>query len=266
MQTLELHFSSRGEGPPLLLLHGLYGSGNNWLSHARWLEKDFRVILPDLRNHGRSPHAEPMDYPAMAADIGALLDRLDIEQALILGHSMGGKTAMTLALQAPGRVRALIAADIAPVTYRQSHGHDDILDALRALPLTALESRAAADRALAERIESSMVRQFLLTNLERGDDGYRWRIPLDTLTAAMPAIRGFPELSGRYEGPTLFIHGAASDYLTEDALPAVRRYFPQAQVETLAETGHWLHVERPEAFAEALRRFLSPFRNAASPG
>lgn len=252
---LELNHGVLGEGPPLLVLHGLYGSGVNWTSHAKWLAEHYRVILPDLRNHGRSPHDPDMSYPAMAGDLAALLDRLGVADALVLGHSMGGKAAMTLALTYPERVRALVAADIAPVSYR--HDHAEIIQALRALPLEALAGRDDADQALAPKIASPMVRQFLLTNLQKRSDGYAWRIPLDILADQLPLIEGFPELPGHYDGPTLFLHGGSSDYLTPAHHGIIRHYFPKAQIEAVAGAGHWLHVEAPQAFAAALQAFLA---------
>lgn len=253
--AVELSYTRQGEGPPLLILHGLYGSGSNWGSHAKWLAERYEVILPDLRNHGSSPHHPDMSYPAQAADLLALLDRLELPQALVLGHSMGGKAAMTLALTTPERVQALIVADIAPVSYRQ-HGHDRLIAALRGLDLTQVNSRSEADAALRGQIDSPMVRQFLLTNLRRDPDGYCWRLPLDILADQLPLIEGFPELEGQYPGPSLFLHGAASDYVSADAEPAIERYFPAAELVAVPEAGHWLHVEQPERFAQSLRAFL----------
>lgn len=258
---VDLYCSRQGDGPPLLILHGLYGSGANWNSHAKWLSQDFSVVLVDLRNHGRSPHAPDTSYEAMAADLAALLDRLELEQAVVLGHSMGGKAAMTLALTWPERVRALIVADIAPLRYDSDQGgHDNILRSLRGLDLASIDSRSAADEALAANISTPMVRQFLLTNLQGSPDGYRWRIPLDTLYQGLPSLQGFPELAGRYDGPTLILHGGDSDYVKPEAEPVFRRYFPAAQIAEVPGAGHWLHVEKPDAFAEKLREFLVPFK------
>lgn len=254
-EALELHYTVQGEGPPLLILHGLYGSGSNWARHAGRLAERYRVLLPDLRNHGRSPHHPDMSYPAMAGDLRRLLDREGLETALVLGHSMGGKVAMTLALTSPERVAALVAADIAPVDYG-NHGHAELIAALRALPLAELESRQAADRALAAAVPSAMVRQFLLTNLQRRDGGFQWRIPLTILADQLPLIEGFPSLAARYPGPTLFLHGADSDYVSAAHEPTIRGLFPAARLEALPAAGHWLHVERPEAFAERLEAFL----------
>ena len=253
-EALDLHYSSLGEGEPLLVLHGLYGSGNNWNSQAKALAERYRVILPDLRNHGRSPQHPDMSYPAMAADLERLLDTLELDSALVLGHSMGGKAAMLLALTRPERVRTLIAADIAPVAYR--HDHREIIDSLLSLDLFRVASRAAADQALAADIRSPMVRQFLLTNLVREGDRYAWRIPLGVLSDQLPLIEGFPPVEGVYQGPALFVHGAASDYVSTESVPVIRRHFPKAEIVPIADAGHWLHVEQPQAFAKALEAFL----------
>lgn len=255
-QTPLLHFSRQGQGQPLLILHGLFGSGSNWGSHAKWLAQQFDVILPDLRNHGRSFHAPDMTYPVMANDVQQLLDALELESVVLVGHSMGGKTAMTLALQAPQRVRALVVADIAPVAY-QHNSNRPLITAMQQLDLSQVHSRADASNALAEAIPSLPVRQFLLTNLQREADGYRWRIPLDTLAAQLATLEDFPDFTARYEQPTLFLYGEASDYVTPAAREPILRYFPQARLRGIPDAGHWLHAEQAEAFAAALREFLS---------
>lgn len=253
--TVELNYTSQGQGSDMVILHGLYGSGTNWSRHARWLAQRYRVLLPDLRNHGRSPHAPDMSYPALAHDVLALLDREGIDRALVLGHSMGGKTAMTLALQHPERVRALVVADIAPVDYGR-HGHSEIIAALQGLALDELSSRQQADAALAAAIPNAMVRQFLLTNLQRQQDRFQWRIPLATLAAQLPQLGSFPELSAPYLGPTLFLYGARSDYVRAEHHERIMQLFPQAQIERIDNAGHWLHVEQPQAFAARLDEFL----------
>lgn len=251
-----LHYSRQGQGQPLVILHGLFGSGSNWGSHAKWLAERYDVILPDLRNHGRSFHAPDMAFPTMAGDVLRLLDALELESVLLLGHSMGGKTAMTLALQAPQRVRALVVADIAPIPYRRGNGHRPLIAAMRQLDLSQVRSRTDASNALADAIPSPSVRQFLLTNLQRGAAGYYWRIPLDILADQLEAIEDFPDFPGTFTQPTLFLYGEASDYVTADAQDAIRRYFPNARLHGIAGAGHWLHAEQPQAFASALGDFL----------
>ncbi len=256
-EPVQLSLTTRGEGPPLLLLHGLYGSSGNLNRFTRRFARGYRVLAPDLRNHGRSPHRPGMDYPTLAADVEVLLDREGIGQVAVLGHSMGGKVAMTLALSRPERVAALIAADIAPVTYQ--HGHRTLIAALQEVDVAGAGSRREVDAALSASIASPAVRQFLLTNLLPADGGgYRWRIPLQLLAEAVPDIQGFPELPGIYPGPALFLYGTASDYF-DPALhqEAVAASFPAAEYAALEGAGHWLHAEQPQAFGDAVERFLA---------
>ncbi|MBA1146795.1 alpha/beta fold hydrolase [Ectothiorhodospiraceae bacterium WFHF3C12] len=261
-RPVELEYQTRGDGEPLILLHGLYGSGQNWGRHARRLAERYRVVTPDLRNHGGSPHVSEMTYRAMAADVLALMDRLEIDRATLVGHSMGGKAAMATALEAPERVRRFCAADIAPVAY--SHGHDRIIEALQAVDTTSLSSRQDADDALADRIEEGMVRQFLLTNLERGEGGYRWRIPLDILAGALADIEGWPEYQNTFDGPALFLYGGQSDYMDASGKKAARAHFPAARLACIKSAGHWLHVEAADTFAEILDTWLARETPAAS--
>lgn len=254
-ESLPLHLAEAGEGPALIVLHGLYGAGNNWGRHVRRWQTRWRVLTPDLRNHGRSPHDPVMTYPAMAGDVLRLLDEHNLEHAAVLGHSMGGKTAMALALTHPDRVRALVVADIAPVIYRD-RDHDDIIAAMQAVDLDAIGSRKDAEPALARAVETPAVRQFLLTNLERKEGRWRWRLPLQTLRSALPDIQGFPDLPGRYPGPALFVHGARSNYVDAAAREAIPERFPQAEIRTIADAGHFLHVEQADAFSEAVSGFL----------
>lgn len=256
---LELAFSESGEGPPLILLHGLYGSGTNWRGIARHFESDYRVLLPDLRGHGQSPAHPDMDYRRMADDVVALMDRAGLEQARVVGHSMGGKVAMTLALCHPARVERLGVVDIAPIAYDHGAEHGGIIAALQQLDTDHLSSRAEADAALAPAIPSTLVRQFLLTNLQRQGDGWSWRIPLDILADQLPVIQGWPlSTEPQWDGPALFIHGEASGYVDATGRERIRRHFPHAQIKGLPGVGHWVHAEAPTAFIEHLDPFLNP--------
>ena len=252
---VELEYRDTGSGPGVLLLHGLFGSANNWSRHARELAATHRVITPDLRNHGRSPHAAGMDYRELADDVLALLPRLGLESVALVGHSLGGKVAMTCALQAPESVRRLMVVDIAPRRYpaRQS----EVFSALQSLELQSLQDRADADRRLAPRITEPEVRAFLLTNLVQGADGYGWRMNLAELAAHAETIEGFPRFDAPYPGPVLFVRGSDSDYLDpDDDGDPIAALFPSARIETIDGAGHWVHAERPEAFAERLRAFV----------
>ncbi len=256
--SIKLHyreFGAENGGPPLLLLHGLLGSLVNWQTIARRLAQHHRVVVPDLRNHGRSPHHPDVSYQAMAGDVVALLDELEIPSVVPVGHSMGGKTAMWLALEQPGRVEKLVVVDIAPVTYPGRLGA--LMDALLELPLDRIERRAEADEWLKRRIPERAVRDYLLQNLVRTGEGWRWRTNLRALRDGLDLIRGFPEVPGgvHYPGPALFVHGSRSDYVKPEYLPRMELLFPRMERVAL-EAGHWVYAEQPEAFLSVLEQFL----------
>lgn len=249
------YLDTGGDGTPLVVIHGLLGSADNWRSHVKKWQAERRVIAVDLRNHGRSPHAPGMAYADQAADVLALLDRLDVPRAHLLGHSMGGKVAISMARLAPARVASLIVADIAPQAY--GHGHDAIFAALRRVEAGQPGNRAEADALLAEHVPERATRLFLATNLERGDAGQlRLRIGLDEIEADYEAIRGVPDGEGAFEGPTLVVRGGRSSYVTDAMLPALREVLPRAELETL-DAGHWLHAERPDDFQAVVNAFLA---------
>lgn len=256
--AVDLAFESLGDGPPLIVLHGLFGSGTNWRTVARRLSRHRRVLLVDLRNHGRSPHAPDMRYPTLAGDVESLLDRLEIDAVDVVGHSMGGKTAMCLALRSPARVSRLCVVDIAPAA--SGHDHDGPIGALRALPLEQVTRRADADALLRDAVPEAGLRAFLLQNLEAGPSGYRWRIDLAAIEAALPDLVAWPEPApgSVYRGPCLFVRGARSDYVTDADVPGIRRLFPAARVHTVDGAGHWVHAESPDAFLAAVEPFLGP--------
>jgi len=243
----------------LVILHGLFGSGRNWSAIAKRLARaGWAVVTPDLRNHGSSPWDGVMTYPVMADDLRVLLDEESPERpAVVVGHSMGGKAAMRLALETPERVRALVAVDVAPVAYRHDLG--DLAQAMRDLPLTGVRRRAEADARLAEVVSDAPVRAFLLQNLELPDDAPpRWRPNLDALLDGMGDITGWPNPppEARYEGPTLMLLGGASDYVRPSHTKAIMALFPNARLEAVPEAGHWVHAEQPEPFLKALGGFL----------
>ncbi len=248
------HLDTDGEGIPLVVVHGLFGSADNWRSHVKAWQASRRVIAVDLRNHGRSPHAEGMGYDAMAEDLIALLDRLEIPRTHLLGHSMGGKVVMSLARLAPERVASLIVADIAPQAY--GHDHDTVFAGLRHLEAGQPANRREADDLLGEYVKERAVRLFLATNLERAEaGGLRLRLGLDEIQSDYETIMGPPAGEGSYEGPSLVLRGARSHYVTDEMLPALRAVLPRAEVVTL-DAGHWLHAEQPEAFRDAVDAFL----------
>lgn len=252
-----LHHSRVGQGDPLVILHGLFGSGKNWQSLARRFGERFEVICVDLRNHGQSFHADAMNYPAMTGDVIDLLDSLGLPRVDILGHSMGGKVAMMLAATRPQRVERLVVADIAPVTY--DHRHDDLINPMLSLSLETLESREQADRLLAPAIAQLPLRAFLLKNLVREDGAWRWRVNWRVIQRDLDRLTGFSGLADDWtvERPTLFIRGGSSTYVGDAEIDAIRRHFPAARIETLDGAGHWLHAEQPQSFLQHVLDFLA---------
>lgn len=252
---MELHARVAGDGPPLVLLHGLFGSNENLGAVARALSGRFTIYGFDLRNHGRSPHGRRMDYATLAADVRETMDAHALDHAAVLGHSLGGKTAMELALSSPERVDRLVIVDIAPVAYDRRHDRE--LEAMCALDVEGLGSRGEADGALKPHVPNPAIRQFLLKNLVRGREGFEWRIPLDTIRAAYPEIAAAPAAAGPYEGPALFVRGGNSDYVPDDAEPLIRERFPNAQIETVPGAAHWVHIDATGPFLERLHIFLT---------
>ena len=240
---------------PLVIAHGLYGSGHNWGVIARRLADIRDALAVDMRNHGASPWTATHSYPELAADLAAVIAGLGGRTDL-LGHSMGGKAAMQLALTHPEMVRRLVVADIAPVAY----GHDQTrhIQAMRSLDLTGLHSRSEADRRLASVVEDAGLRAFFLQSLDmKAEGGPRWRLNFDVLEAEMAKVVGWPGTAGVFEGPTLFLTGAESHYVRPDYREAIRAQFPKARFAKLPGAGHWLHAEKPREFEEAVRVFLT---------
>jgi pimeloyl-ACP methyl ester carboxylesterase len=254
-----LHATEHGAGTPILLLHGLYGAAQNLGMIARALP-DYRVIALDARNHGASPHAPQMDYDTLARDVADSLDALGVAQAALIGHSMGGKTAMMVSLMMPARVRALVVLDIAPLVYDHAETRAELIDAMAALKLTPGLTRQQANADLAEAIPDAALRSFLLNNLRLSHaDMPTWRLDLAAIRAALPTLTGWvdPVPLTPYAGPSLFLRGANSAYVPPDATGAIHRRFPGAVIETIANAGHWLHAEQPAAVNQALRSFLA---------
>jgi esterase len=240
---------------PLVIAHGLYGSGRNWGVIARRLADVRDVVAVDMRNHGASGWTESHSYPELAEDLAKVIASLGGKVDL-LGHSMGGKAAMQLALTHPGLLRRLVVADIAPVAY----GHDQTqhIKAMRSLDLTGLHTRGEADRRLASVVEDAGLRAFFLQSLDmKAEGGPRWRLNFDVLEAEMAKIVGWPDTPGVFDGPTLFLTGAESHYVRPEYRETIRAQFPKARFAKLPGAGHWLHAEKPREFEEAVRVFLT---------
>lgn len=252
---VELFARVRGEtGPWLVMLHGLFGSADNLGGLVRVLEKDFRILLIDLRNHGRSPHSSSMTYLEMAADVFAAMDKEGIENAFVFGHSMGGKVAMTMALLDCTRIQKLIVGDIAPVAYG-SH-HDRIIEGMQAVANAAPQSRSEAQSVLKPYVEEDGVLSFLMTNWRRQTNGqWGWRVNLDAIAGRYGDIAAGME-SGQYGKEVLFLRGENSDYIQTSHQEQILKLFPAATVKTIGGTGHWLHAEKPDLVARTMKRFL----------
>jgi esterase len=246
-----------GEGPPVVLLHGLFGAARNFGAVQRALAPGYRVIALDMRNHGDSPHAADMRYPTQAADARETLRALGIEKAAVIGHSMGGKAAMAMALQWPDDVARLLISDIAPVSY--GHGNSAIAEAMAAIPLRASLTRQEADLALGSAVPRPDVRAFLLQNLRLGASPY-WRIGLAEIAAAVPDLEGWTDLPGIYSGPTVFVTGANSDYVLAEHRPIIRAQFPTARFVAVKQAGHWVHADNPGGFLSVVEAFLHDWR------
>lgn len=251
---MQLNYLERGEGDPIILIHGLFGSAANLGMVARGLAPHFRVYSLDVRNHGKSPHSDRMNYPLMAGDVVQFMDEHGIESCPIMGHSMGGKIAMQVALDHPQRVSKLVVADVAPVNYPPHH--QDTLAGLEAVEQAIITSRAMADEILSQWIDEPGVRAFLLKSLQRDESGeYHWQLNRQAIAANYEALGAASE--GRpYPGPTMFIKGGDSDYIQPSHREVVMRLFPAAQLKEIEGAGHWLHAEKPALFNQLLLRFL----------
>lgn len=251
---MKLNFDQVGSGESLIILHGLFGSANNFRSLAKKYGEHYAVYCLDLRNHGLSPHDDDVSFDAMAADIIEFMDSQSIENTILMGHSLGGKVAMHLALNYPHRVSKLIAGDIAPVEY--PHHHDGIFEGLNEVTRRNPASRKQAGVILEDYVEMPEVRLFLLTNLSRTEDGtLAWRLNVSGLE------HGYADLAAKpygppYSGPSLFIRGSLSDYVKQEHFSAIYELFPAAEITTLAGTGHWLHAEKPKEYIEITLEFL----------
>lgn len=251
-----LHSQILGPGSPLLILHGFLGMSDNWKSlGAQYAEAGFEVHLIDQRNHGRSFHTEEFDYHLLAGDLVHYIAHHQLEKAIVMGHSMGGKTAMQLACNCPDLVEKLIVADIAPKYYPPHH--HDILNGLNALSQHGLKSRNEADQQLSRYIPQMGVRQFLLKNLYwKSKDQLDFRFNLPVLSTKMEAMGANIGARDIFNGPTLFLKGENSDYISPEDLPEIKRHFPLATIDSIAKAGHWLHAENPKQFFEKTLAFI----------
>ncbi len=254
--SVRLAFSEHGEGPPLVIMHGLFGSARNWRTIAEHLADSHHVYAVDLRNHGESGHADSMSFSEMIDDLREFLDAEGLERPAMIGHSVGGKVAMLFALLYGQHLDRLVVVDIAPFAY--AHTYLPQVEAMRGLDTASVSSRADADERLARSILDAPLRTFLLQNLVSRDGGYAWRINLRAIADDMEKLTGFPDATGlEYGGPSLFVSGAESDYVRPGYHDKIRALFPNAEFVAIADAGHRVHAEQPETFLDSVRRFLA---------
>lgn len=254
-----LHTAERGEsGSRVVFLHGLFGQGRNWTTIAKDLAEDHRVLLVDLPHHGRSPWSDRFDYLEVVEQVAALLSADD--PVALVGHSMGGKVAMLLALTRPELVERLVVADMSPVEYPTARDFLVYTSAIKGIDLDAVERREDADRLLEPQVPSPTIRAFLLQNLRREGDGWRWAMNVDVLDRDLAVVGGWPaeRLAGvpPYDGPVLWLGGERSGYVDDEHADDMRRWFPRYRKVVIKGAGHWLHSERPDVFVSVLRQFL----------
>lgn len=254
---MELNYRSFGEGYPVIILHGLFGSLDNWQTFAKKLAVNFQVYILDQRNHGRSPHAQDFNYEVLAEDLQLFMQDRWIYEAHIIGHSLGGKTAMQFALQYPDYVNRLLILDIAPRAY--SAGHQAIFDALLSVDTSRIGSRKLIDDYLKEKIKEHGVRQFLLKNLKRTKAGeFEWKMNLPVLYRNYPQILEALESEEAFEKPVLFVRGGRSNYIKNEDLSLIKTFFPQAELASIESAGHWIHADAPEELLKLVNAFLNP--------
>lgn len=237
---------------PVVVLHGLFGSSDNWMTQARLMSVDRVVHTLDLRNHGLSPHAAAFDYDVMASDVMAFIRKLPAGKAILVGHSMGGKVAMQVAVSEPALVHKLVVVDMVPKAYPPHH--DRLVEGLRTMPLDQLTSRQDADNRLAAYVPDPGVRQFLLKNLSRSSEGFSWKMNLPVIAEKLPHILDNP-VQGKFTGPVLFIMGSRSDYFRAEDRPILAQHFPLFELVQL-DTGHWVQAEKPNEFVDAVLKFI----------
>jgi pimeloyl-ACP methyl ester carboxylesterase len=255
---MQLHFRKFGKGKPLIILHGIFGISDNWVSFGKRIaESGYEVFIPDQRNHGHSPHHYAFNYYALTDDLIEFMEQHKIEDPVILGHSMGGKVAMRYTLENPHAVRALIVVDTSLRTYVFHSHHRTLIDAMKSVDFSKVKSRQEVESVLEQKIESPRIRQFLLKNLFRKEkDLLSWRINLEAIDLNLESLYDGVFNSTIYNQPALFVRGGKSDYIIEEDIPNIKKNFPNADIVSIPNGTHWLHADAPEEFFAHVSAFL----------
>ena len=254
-KTMKLNYKIIGNGEPIIILHGLFGMLDNWMSFANKLANDYAVILVDQRNHGKSGHSDEVGYYYFAQDLFDLLERLKISQAHIMGHSMGGKTAMIFSLTYPNKTKSLISIDMGAHGYYKSN-HNAIFDAVLSIDLSQYSRRSQIDRQLEISISDLSTRQFILKNLQRENNGYSWKANFKALHKGYDELRVEINATTPYFGKTLFVKGELSDYIVKSDFEFIQKIFPNVEFQTIENAGHWIHAQKPNELLSVVRKFL----------
>jgi len=254
---MKLFFRKEGTGKPLVILHGLFGLSDNWMSFAKTLGQQFSVYIPDLRNHGQSPHSAVFDFSSLEDDLLEFLEDQHLHNIDLLGHSLGGKISMLFALHHPEMVGKLIVVDISLRKYPSGREHQQLIDAMLSIDFSIVKSRSEVDQQLIKRIPSAKLRQLLMKNIYWRNRGILdWRLNLTSINENLPAIFEGVETPGEYAGPSLFIRGGLSSYVSDSDLELIKKKFPGAEVVTFANASHWVHADAPGEFQAIVRKFL----------
>ncbi len=254
---MKLFFREYGAGSPVIILHGLFGLSDNWVTFGRRLGETRHVIIPDLRNHGQSPSSEVFDFPSLAQDIRELMKDREITCTDVIGHSLGGKTAAMLALDSPDLIRKLVVVDISLRRYTDTHQHLHLIHAMKKVNISKAVSRLEVEKQLAVFVPSMKLRQFLLKSLYWKDkQTLAWRIHFSGIEKSLPEIFGEIATDKTFSGPALFIQGGLSDYIKNEDLPEIHKHFPEALVKTIPGASHWVHADEPELFYRIVTDFL----------
>lgn len=254
---MKLFYRHFGDGKPLIILHGLFGLSDNWVTHAKRLAEKFSVYLPDLRNHGQSPHSSTFNYAAMADDLHEFIKEHKLKNPVVIGHSMGGKVAMWFALEYPDLLEKLIVVDISPVKYADRDAHFDIISAMMSIDFDAVHSREEVSDLLKLSIPHYDTRLFILKNLYRKTrNTFDWRLNLNAISNNMDMIFAGVDVDNVFNKPVLFIKGGKSDYIKDDHIPTIKRLFPASNIINIPQAGHWVHVDAPDEICRQFSNFL----------
>jgi len=254
---MKLYYREFGQGSPVIILHGLFGQSDNWVTIGRRIADQFHVFIPDQRNHGQSPHTTIHSFPAMADDLSGFIEELQIENPILIGHSMGGKVAMTYALENPLKVKKLAIVDISPRRYPERITHTQVISQMLSINLESLTSRSEVEKILQSRITDKRVQMFIMKNLYYKLHGkLAWRLNLDAINQSMDMLFDGIKSENCFSGPALFIRGGNSDYVHDTDIPLIKSLFPEASIKTISGASHWVHADAPEELCFILSSFL----------